>query len=207
LTTESKIYPVTLKGELTAMPSRWIWIFKWLLVIPHIIVLCFLWIAFVFTWIISFFAIVFTGKYPKGLFNYNVGVLRWSWRVFFYSYQALGTDKYPPFSLDPDPNYPADLDVPYPEKLSQGLVWIKWWLLAIPHYIIVGIFQGGYGGRGCGGLVTILAVIGAIVLLFTGKYPAEIFKLVIGMNRWSYRVLAYVSLMTDEYPPFRLWDS
>lgn len=207
MTTESKTYPVNLKGELSIPPGRWVWIFKWLLAIPHYICLFGLWVAYIFTWIISFFAIVFTGKYPKGLFDFNVGVLRWSWRVFFYSYQALGTDKYPPFSLDPDPNYPADLEIPYPEKLSQGLVWVKWWLLAIPHYVIVGIFQGGYGGRGCGGLTTILAVIGAIVLLFTGKYPAEIFKLVIGLNRWSYRVIAYVSLMTDEYPPFRLWDS
>jgi hypothetical protein len=206
MTTESKTYPVTLKGEMTVMPSRWIWIFKLILIIPHCIVLCFLWLANCVVWVIAFFAIVFTGKYPKGLFDFSVGVLRWSWRVFFYSYQALGTDKYPPFSLEPDPNYPADLNVIYPEKLSQGLVWIKWWLLAIPHLIIVGIFQGGYGGRGCGGLVSLLAFIGAIVLLFTGKYPAEIFKLVIGMNRWSYRVIAYVSLMTDQYPPFRFWD-
>ena len=206
MTTETKAYPVTLKGELTVMPSRWIWIFKCILGIPHYIVLCFLWLAFIVVSIIAFFAIVFTGKYPKGLFDFNVGVLRWSWRVGFYSYQALGTDKYPPFSLDPDPNYPADLDIPYPEKLSQGLVWIKWWLLAIPHYIIVGIFQGGAGWK-MGGLTFILAFFGAIALLFTGKYPAEIFKLVIGMDRWVYRVLAYTALMRDEYPPFRLWDS
>jgi hypothetical protein len=206
MTTASKAYPVTLKGEMTETPSSWKWIFKWLLGIPHYIVLCFLWIAFIVVSIIAFFAIVFTGKYPKDLFKFNVGVLRWSWRVGFYSYQALGTDKYPPFSLDPDPNYPADLDIPYPEKLSQGLVWIKWWLLAIPHLIIVCIFQGGAGWK-MGGLTFVLAIFGGFSLLFTGKYPADIFKLVIGMDRWVYRVLAYVSLMTDEYPPFRFWDS
>ena len=129
-------------------------------------------------------------------------MLRWWWRVGFYSFQALGTDKYPPFSLDPNPDYPADLDVTYPENLSQGLVLVKWWLLAIPHWIVVGIFQGWrYWG-----LVTILAIIGVIVVLFTGKYPPEIFKLVVGMNRWSFRVYAYAALMTDAYPPFRLWD-
>jgi hypothetical protein len=206
MTTASNAYPVNIRGELTVMPSRWLWIFKWLLIIPHLIVLCFLWIAFVVVSIIAFFAIVFTGKYPKGLFDFNVGVMRWSWRVGFYSYQALGTDKYPPFSLDPDPNYPADLDIPYPEKLSRGLVWVKWWLLAIPHYIVVAFFQGGLGWR-IGGLTLILAIFGAVALLFTGKYPADIFKLVIGMNRWVYRVMAYVSLMRDEYPPFRLWDN
>ncbi len=200
------IYPVTVRGELTEPPSNALWLIKWLLAIPHYIILAFLWIAFIIVWIIAFFAILFTGKYPKGLFDFNVGVLRWSWRVGFYSYQALGTDKYPPFTLESVDDYPADLEVVYPERLSQGLVLVKWWLLAIPHYIIVWLFQGGYGGRGGGGLVSILAIIAAIILLFTGKYNEGIFHFVIGMNRWSYRLYAYVSLMTDEYPPFRLDD-
>jgi hypothetical protein len=197
---ENKTYPIHLRGELTVPPGRWLWLVKWLLAIPHYVVLFFLTIAYFFVWIIAFFGILFTGKYPKGLFDFSVGVLRWTWRVGFYSYQALGTDKYPPFNLDPDPNYPADLEVEYPEKLSRGLIWVKWWLLAIPHWIIVSIFQGNRGG----GLVAILAIIAGIVLLFTGKYPAEIFKLIVGMNRWTYRVHGYVSLMRDEYPPFRL---
>lgn len=203
MTMANKAYPLTLRGDFSIPPGRWVWIFKWLLVIPHIIVLCFLYIAAFVCWVISLFAILFTGKYPRGLFDFNAGVLRWSWRVGFYSYQALGTDKYPPFSLDPDPNYPADLEVTYPEKLSNGLVLVKWWLLAIPHWIIVGIFQGG-GGGGNVGVVTILALINAVYSLFTGKFIPDIFKLVIGMNRWSYRLYAYALLMTDEYPPFRL---
>jgi hypothetical protein len=200
------IYPVSVKGELTEPPSNALWLIKWLLAIPHYIILAFLWIAFVIVSIMAFFTILFTGKYPKGLFDFNVGVLRWSWRVGFYSYQALGTDKYPPFTLESVDDYPADLDVAYPERLSQGLVLIKWWLLAIPHYIIVGFFQGGYGGRGGGGLVSILTIIAAIMLLFTGQYNKAIFDFVVGMNRWTYRLYAYVSLMTDEYPPFRLQD-
>jgi len=199
------IYPVSVRGELTEPPSNALWLIKWLLAIPHYIILSFLLIAFLVAWVIAFFAILFTGKYPKGLFDFNVGVLRWSWRVGFYSYQALATDKYPPFTLESVDDYPADLEVVYPENLSQGLVLVKWWLLAIPHYIIVGLFQGG-GGEGGGGLVSILAIIAAIILLFTGKYNKDIFDLVIGMNRWSYRVAGYVFLMTDEYPPFRLQD-
>ncbi len=200
-------YPVTLRGELTDPPSRGWWLLKWLLVLPHCIILVFLWVAFVVVWVIAFFAILFTAKYPRGLFNFNVGVLRWGWRVGFYSYEALGTDKYPPFSLAPDDSYPADLQVEYPERLSRGLVLVKWWLLAIPHYIVVAFFQGG-GDREnqFPGLVLILAFFAAVVLLFTGKYPEDIFKLVVGMNRWSYRVAAYAALMTDQYPPFRLWD-
>jgi hypothetical protein len=202
-------YPVTLKGELTDPPSNALWLIKWLLAIPHYIILVFLWIGFIVAWVIALFAIVFTGKYPRGLFDFNVGVLRWSWRVGFYSYYANGTDKYPPFTLESVDDYPADLEVAYPERLSQGLVLVKWWLLAIPHLIVVGIFTGGSGGGGDGGgggLVVILVIIAAIALLFTGKYHQDIFKLVMGMNRWIYRVAAYVALMTDKYPPFRLGD-
>jgi hypothetical protein len=198
-------YPVSIRGELTAPPGRGWWLLKWLLALPHYIILAFLWIAFVVVCIIAFFAILFTAKYPKGLFNFNLGVLRWTWRVGFYSYSALATDKYPPFSLDPDESYPADLSIEYPEKLSRGLVLVKWWLLAIPHYIVLAFIQGG-AGESRGGLTLVLAIFAAIVLLFTGKYPEDIFKLVVGMNRWAYRVAAYASLMTDEYPPFRLWD-
>ncbi|NQT05819.1 MAG: DUF4389 domain-containing protein [Dehalococcoidia bacterium] len=199
-------YPVTLTGELTAPPSRWKWLIKIILLIPHIIVLPFLWAAFIVVWIIALFAIAFTGRFPRDLFDFNVGVLRWTWRVGFYSYQALGTDQYPPFTLK-SVDYPADLQVEYPEKLSRGLVWVKWWLLVIPQYMIVAIFQGcGWWKENPPGLVFVLAIIAGFVLLFTGKYPESIFKLVIGLNRWSYRVCAYAALMTDEYPPFRLWD-
>lgn len=201
---ENKAYPVTLRGELTIPPSRGWWLLKWLLFIPHFICLIGLWIAFAVVWIIAFFAILFTAKYPRGLFDFNAGVMRWTWRVGFYSYQALGTDKYPPFSLKSDPDYPADLDIPYPEKLSRGLIWVKW-LLGIPHYIVTATFQGGWG-QGNVGLTSTLAIFGAITVLFTGKYPGDIFKLCVGMNRWVYRVVAYVTLMTDKYPPFRLWD-
>ncbi len=125
--------------------------------------------------LIAFFAIVFTGKYPKGLFDFNVGVLRWTWRVGFYSYSALGTDKYPPFSLEPDPNYPAELDIPYPEKLSQGLIWIKWWLLAIPQFDYrLAFSREELGWSSGGGIVTLLAIFGAIALLFTGEYTDRI---------------------------------
>jgi hypothetical protein len=195
-------YPVSVRGDLSKPPSRGLWLVKWLLGIPHYIVLACLWVAFIVVCIIAFFAILFTGQFPRGLFDFNAGVLRWTWRVGFYSYGALGTDQYPPFSLEPDVNYPADLTIQYPATLSRGLVLVKWWLLAIPHYVIVGIFQGGRSG----GLVTILTIISAIVLLFTGKYPASIFDLIMGMNRWSIRVGAYASLMRDEYPPFRFGE-
>ena len=210
---EQAIYPLSIRGELTEPPSSALWLVKWLLAIPHCFILAFLWIGFCVAWVMALVAILFTGKYPRELFDFNVGVLRWSWRVGFYSYHANGTDKYPPFTLESVADYPADLDVVYPEKLSQGLVLVKWWLLAIPHLIVVSIFLGGsswtwmnwWGGEGAG-LMVILVIIAAIALLFTGKYHQDLFKLIIGLNRWVYRVAVYMALMTDEYPPFRLWD-
>ena len=196
-------YPLSFKGQLSEPLSRWLWLVKWFLLIPHYIVLVFLWIAFAVAWVIALFTILFTGKYPRGLFEFNLGVLRWTWRVSFYSYSALGTDKYPPFMLKAG-GYPADLEVTYPEKLSKGLVLVKWWVLAIPQYMVTSIFQGGWGWRFCGGLVSMLAIFAGVAVLFKGKYPKSIFDFVMRMNRWTYRVVIYVSLMTDRYPPFSL---
>ena len=141
--TNTSPYPLRLTGELSPRLSRGLWLVKWLLAIPHFIVLFFLWLAFTVVGVIAFFAILFTGRYPRGLFDFNVGVLRWTWRVAFYSYSALGTDQYPPFRLKDVPDYPARLEVEYPESLSRGLVLVKWWLLAIPHYFVVAVFTGG----------------------------------------------------------------
>ncbi len=205
-------YPVRLDGHLDEPLSRWLWLVKWILAIPHFIVLLFLWIAVTVLTVVAGFAILFTGHYPRSLFDFNLGVMRWTWRVWFYSVDAFGTDRYPPFSLRRDPTYPADFDVDYPEHLSRGLVLVKWWLLALPQLLIVSIFSGGWGFSGSGnwrvagggGLISLLAVVAGFILLFTKKYPPRLFDFIMGLNRWCYRVLAYVALMRDEYPPFRL---
>jgi hypothetical protein len=209
--------PVRIEGKLDADLSRWLWVVKWLLAIPHFIVLFILFVALGVLTIVAFFAILFTERYPRGIFDFNLGVLRWAWRVSFYTYDALGTDRYPPFSMGLEPDYPATLEVDYPETLSRRLVLVKWWLLAIPHYLVLGVLLGGgwfawdtgWGEHGREwhwnpGLISMLAIFAGFALVFANRYPRGIFDFVMGLNRWVFRVVAYALLMTDVYPPFRL---
>ncbi len=208
--TVDRSYPARLEGRLDPGLSRWLWLVKWILVIPHLVVLALLWIAVVPLTAVAGIAILVNGRYPRPIFDLVVGVVRWSWRVSFYAFSTLGTDRYPPFTLAERPDQPATFGVSYPEHLSRGLVLVKWWLLAFPQYLVVAVFTGGWvlGGnsdaRTGGGLIALLTLIAAVVLLVRGRYPRELFSFLMGLNRWCYRVLAYALLLTDDYPPFRL---
>jgi hypothetical protein len=172
-----------------------------------------LWIGFTLSSFAAFLVLLFTGRYPRRLFAYNLGVLRWTWRVSFYAFAANGTDRYPPFTLADVPDYPARLNLPYPERQRKGFALIGWWLAGIPHYVIAGVLAGGSGtwfaahgwpALGCGGLSSFLVFVAALVLLVKGSYPRAIFDLVLGFDRWSLRAAVYGALVTAEYPPFRL---
>lgn len=210
-------FPLALHGHLAPKLSRWLWLLKMFAAIPHFVVLAALTAVFAVLTLVAGVAILFTGRYPRTLFDVNVGILRWHWRVGFYVYAALGSDRYPPFTLR-DADYPAALEVVHPERLSRCLVLVKW-VLAIPHLLIAGLIAGAImlypiralndlGGElqflGGYSVLNLLVVIAGFFLLITGRYPGSLFGFLMGVNRWLYRVLAYVALMTDQYPPFRL---
>ena len=117
--------PVRLQGRLDPVLGRWRWLVKWFLVIPHLVVLAFLWLAVAVLTLVAGVAVAITGRYPRRIFEFNLGVMRWTWRVHFYAF-TLATDRYPPFSLQREDGYPAVLDIAYPDHLSRGLVWVKW---------------------------------------------------------------------------------
>jgi hypothetical protein len=207
-------YPVRVRARTDGSLSRFLWLVKWLLLVPHVVVLAVLWAGFLLASVYALVAIVITGRYPRPVFDFNLGVLRWTWRVNFYAYSALGTDCYPPFSLGEEPEYPARLDIAYPAHLSRGLALVKWWLLAIPHYLILAVLFGGgswfiweFGSAEWawgGSVVGLLVLVAGIMLAFTGSYPRPLFDAIIGLDRWALRVAGYAALMTDRYPPFRL---
>ncbi len=186
---------VRVRGAIDAPSSR-LWLVKWcVLAVPHYPILIGLYLLYPLVTFVAGVAILFTGRYPRPLFDFNVGVLRWSWRVMNYRFPMNTTDAYPPFTLKPRADYPGDLEVDYPEQLSRWTVLVKWWLLGLPQIIMCWAMEP---------LLQVLCVISAVRLLARGTVSQDMFDLLMGMVRWRYRVAVYVSLMTDEYPPFRL---
>ena len=191
MTATAASYPLTFDVEYPAELSRWKIFVKWLLAIPHFLIVYLLNLAGNVVTVIAFFAILFTKTYPRSLFDFAVGVQRWGANVT--AYVGLMRDEYPPFSWEPG-SYPVTYDVQYPEELSRWMIFVKW-LLAVPHLIILFfVFI----------VALIVWFIAWFAILFTGKFPRPLFDFIVGTLRWNYRLNAYTGLLTDQYPPFSM---
>src|SRR5215218_6244373 len=186
-------YPVHLEIERQEDYSRFMPLVKWLLAIPHFLVLIVLGIGALFAILASFFAVLFTGRYPRGMFDFVVGVHRWGLRVTAYTF--LMVDPYPPFTLDDDPSYPVHFDIEYPEDVERWRPLVTW-LLVIPYQIVATLVLY---------LAQIMVFFAFFTILFTRQFPEGLFNIArIGL-RWGARSSAYQYWMVTRYPPF-VWD-
>lgn len=191
-TTPAPRYPANLYAQRQDRYHRWLPLVKWFLAFPHYLVLLFLFIGVVLAKIVAFFAVIITGRYPRGIFDYVVGVLNWSWRV--QAYVGLLRDEYPPFALRPTEPYLAEVQIDYPEQGIDRWRPLVQWLLAIPYLIISNLLNI---------VARALTIVAFFVILFTEEFPEGLFNLVVGASRWGLRGFAYAAFMTDRYPP---WD-
>lgn len=193
-------YPVHYKVDHPEKLSRGLLFLRlflaWVYVgIPHGFLLFFIGIAAFVVMIIAWFAVLFTAKYPKWAFNFVLFYWRWQLRVLAYLYYM--TDVYPPFTGKEIEGHPVHFSIDYPERLSRGLLFLRlflgWAYIWIPHYLILWPL-----------LMAVSFIVSASwwVILFTGRYPRNMFNLIVGVYRWYLRVMAYSGFMTDRYPPF-----
>jgi hypothetical protein len=165
--------------------------FKIFLAIPQLIVLYLLFIPLGVLTFLAWFAILFTGRYPKGFFDFTSGVLRWMANVTAYC--VLLRDEYPPFSWEPGV-YPLQLDIPYPERLSRLRLFFRIFAVVPNQFVFYFVQQAAL-------FTTFLSW---FAILFTGRYPRGLFKFSVGTLRWYERQAAYIYLLRDEYPPYSI---
>jgi|YNPNPStandDraft_1061719.scaffolds.fasta_scaffold100299_2 hypothetical protein len=198
-----KTYPVRYWVDYPEKSSRGVLLLRtflgWLILLPHFFLLMLLNIPLALVLFIAWWAILFTGKWPEGMFRFVVKVMRYAQWV--QGYILMLTDRYPPFfgAAEPGADYPVHLEVDYPAKSSRLILLLRtlfWeYYVGIPH----------------GFCLVFLAIVQVFVLfiawwaiLFAGKFPKGLFHFVEGVNRWSLRVSAYINMLTDAYPPFSL---
>ena len=143
---------------------------------------------------IAFWVVLFTGRYPESMFEYQVQLLRWQIRV--NARMSNLADDYPSFGLTAKDDH-VSLEVPYPERISRGLLLLRVFFgvvyVIVPHFFIL-FFRVIWG--------SILTFLAWFMVLFTKRFPASWHEFLAGTIRWNTRVTLYMSFMTDDYPPF-----
>ena len=187
-------HPVTTELNAPYEVARWRPFFNWVLAIPHLIVLSVLGSVAGVLVFLAWFAILFTGRYPEGMFRFNAMYLRYQWRAMSFAGGLHASS--PPYEFEmefaDDGHSPAVYDLAYPESFSRGLIWVKW-LLVLPNLFVLCFV----GFAAC-----VVYSIAVIAVLFTGRWPESMRDFIVGVARWSNRATAYMYLMTDAYPPY-----
>ena len=190
-------YPAHVEFQADRHIARWRPLVQWLLAIPHLLIARSLSALRSVLLLVSFFAVLFTEKIPRPLFDMITMTYRYEWRAM--SYALFLHEDYPPFDFEPvsaddgvEPH--TSLSITYPEHLNRWKPLYKW-ILAIPHYFVVIALLIG----------SVFAVIGGFfAVFFTGEYPRGPRDYLVNVYRYGLRVSTYVGLLTDEYPPFKL---
>ena len=172
------------------------WLFRYVLLIPHLLMLYALQVTGLLAWWLATWGILFTGRYPRGLFRLNVGVMRWYMGVYSYLFSLF--DEFPPMDLDQRPERELILEVDYTATSSRWLnlpFFPLKLILVVPHLIIVYALASA---------AFVCALIGQFAILFTGSFPVGLHRFIVGVQRWSARMYGYLLGFTDEYPPFSM---
>ncbi|MEO6629374.1 MAG: DUF4389 domain-containing protein [Aquihabitans sp.] len=190
-------YPAQLEFRGASRLARWRPVVQWLLIIPQLAVAYALSSVRSILTLISFFTVLFTKQIPRSLFDFTAMTFRFEWRAM--SYALFLHEDYPPFDFQPasdddgvDPH--SVLSLAYPEELDRWKPLYKW-ILAVPQYFVVfGLMIAA----------PFVVIAGFVAVVFTGEYPEGLRNFLVSAYRYNFRVQAYVGLLTDQYPPFRL---
>jgi len=190
-------YPAQVDFHGDAHITRWRPLVQWLLAIPQLVVASALRTVRQILILFSLFTVLFTKRIPRSLFDMITMSYRYEWRAV--SYALFMHEDYPPFDFQPASNDDGvephtTLAIDYPEELDRWKPLYKWFL-AIPHYVVLFFLAIG---------AVAATVAGLVAVVITGEYPRGLRDFLVGVYRWALRVEAYVLLLTDTYPPFRL---
>jgi hypothetical protein len=188
------VYPISYEADFKPEPNRWTTFFRLLLAIPWLIVATFWGILFLFTHFFAWVAVVILGRYPQWLYEFNSGVVRFSIRTSAWLY--LQTDVWPPFGLNDDPSYPIRVNFAPPAERQSRLKAFFRVILVLPVALIV-----SYGTS----YIQLLAgMIAWLTIVFRGYLPQGINDMMTFVNSFHARVLGYLAILTDDYPPIGL---
>jgi Domain of unknown function (DUF4389) len=236
----SRHYPVRVRIEYSPRSSRtWalltITLIKFLLLLPHALALFLLGLAAFFAFVAAQVVVLVRGVYPRPLFEFVAGVLRWQARV--YAFALSLTDRYPPFSLEPLPDYPVDLEIVYPQRSSTWLASLSIAGLLLWLFVVLPLGWGAAGAVHSGSLPAIqpldyltnarlygllphllmlmflflatlvVFAVGQVMILIGASLPAGMHAFIAGWVRWMVRTWAWLYGLVDRYPPFTTEDT